>query len=379
MASIRLADPMLPALALEFGGDSASMAPVILLFTLAYGAMQLFWGPLGDRIGKLRVIAWAALAASLGSLACALAPSLPALSVARLLTGACCAGIIPVSIAFVGDAVPIEARQATLARLSTGTLTGMIAGQVLGGLAADTLGWRAGFGLLALVFLAAGLAAHRMQAARPRPSPPGPFSVAALLRGWAEVLGSRWSRLVLAVTAIEGALIFGALAFVPSWLHAEAGLSLTAAGGAVAALGLGGLAFTTTAGHWIARLGSQRLLTAGGVMVAIGFAALAAAVWLAGAALPWAAALAACAIAGFGFYMLHNTMQTLATQLAPQARATAVGLFAVSLFVGQSGGVAISARIGPLFGHGAVVLGAGLLMAAVIGGLGVAVGRRQAA
>lgn len=379
MASIRLADPMLPALALEFGGDPASMAPVILLFTLAYGTMQLVWGPLGDRVGKLRVIAWAALAATLGSLACALAPSLPALSLARLLTGACCAGIIPLSIAFVGDAVPVQSRQATLARLSTGTLTGMIAGQVLGGLAADTVGWRAGFGLLALLFLATGTAALRMQAGLPRPSPTTRFTFTGLLRGWADVLASRWSRLVLAVAAIEGALIFGALAFVPSWLHAEAGLSMTAAGGAVAALGLGGLAFTTTAGHWIARLGSPRLLAAGGALVALGFAVLAAAVGFAGTALPWAAALVPCAIAGFGFYMLHNTMQSLATQLAPQARATAVGLFAVSLFVGQSVGVAIAARLGPLVGHGTVVLCAGLSMAAVIGGLGVAVGRRRTA
>ena len=77
--------------------------------------------------------------------------------------------------------------------------------------------------------------------------------------------------------------------------------------------------------------------------------------------------------------MLHNTTQTLATQLAPQARATAVGLFAVSLFVGQSVGVAIAASLGPWIGHGAVVFGAGLSMAVVIGGFSAAVGRRQAA
>jgi predicted MFS family arabinose efflux permease len=43
---------------------------------------------------------------------------------------------------------------------------------------------------------------------------------------------------------------------------------------------------------------------------------------------------------GLGFYMLHNTLQTNATQMAPQARGTAVALFSSALYVGQSIGVA---------------------------------------
>ena len=42
---------------------------------------------------------------------------------------------------------------------------------------------------------------------------------------------------------------------------------------------------------------------------------------------------------GLGFYMFHNTLQTHATQMAPQARGSAVSLFSFSLFAGQSVGV----------------------------------------
>jgi YNFM family putative membrane transporter len=381
MASIRVADPMLPAFAREFGGDAAGAAATITLFALAYGSMQLVWGPLGDRVGKLRVIAWAAIAATLGSLACAMAPSLAWLSGARLLTGACCAAIIPLSIAYVGDTVDYAMRQATLAQLSTGTLTGLIAGQVLGGAAADTIGWRVAFVALAAVFLATGTAALRMQArlaaaARPVPPPPA-LGPASMLLGWHAVLSSVWARRVLGVALLEGALMFGALAFVPSWLHAQAGLSLAAAGGAVAAMGVGGLAYAVLARRLIPMLGERGTLTLGGALVAAGFVVLALAPRAPGAGAAWTVAIAACGVAGVGFYMLHNTMQTLATQLAPQARATAIGLFAVALFVGQSVGVAVSARLGATLGHATIVATAGVAMAALGAFLGRAVARRR--
>jgi YNFM family putative membrane transporter len=63
-----------------------------------------------------------------------------------------------------------------------------------------------------------------------------------------------------------------------------------------------------------------------------------------------------------GFYMLHNTLQVNATQMAPGARGLAVSLFAFFLFTGQSLGVALGApvvdRFGarPVFAIAAVVL-----------------------
>jgi YNFM family putative membrane transporter len=381
MASIRLADSMLPALAAEFGREPAQVASVITLFTLAYGVMQLVWGPLGDRIGKLRVIAWAAVAATAGSLLCALAPTLAMLNAARLLTGACCAAIIPLSIAYIGDTVAYEVRQLTLARLATGTLTGLIAGQVLGGLAADTVGWRAAFGLLAAVFLVTGIAALRMQARlsvvrAAAAAPPTPLTPVSLLRGYGAVLATGWARAVLLVALLEGALMFAALAFVPTWLHERTGQPLAAAGGVVAAVGVGGLLYTSSARRWIAVLGERGLVTLGTLLIASGFGLLVAVVETVGGAAALAIASVACLVAGIGFNMLHNTLQTLATQLAPQARATAVGLFAVAIFTGQSVGVAAAASVSPALGYGTVIVASGVLMALMGAALGSAIARR---
>ena len=43
--------------------------------------------------------------------------------------------------------------------------------------------------------------------------------------------------------------------------------------------------------------------------------------------------------------MLHNTLQTNATQMTPQARGTAVAIFSSALYLGQTAGVAGSALV----------------------------------
>ena len=64
----------------------------------------------------------------------------------------------------------------------------------------------------------------------------------------------------------------------------------------------------------------------------------------------WPITVVACFAVGFGFYMLHNTLQTNATQMAPHARGTAVAMFASAFFIGQSIGVAIAAPVVDHFG-----------------------------
>jgi predicted MFS family arabinose efflux permease len=75
----------------------------------------------------------------------------------------------------------------------------------------------------------------------------------------------------------------------------------------------------------------------------------------------WLAPLAVVAI-GLGFYMLHNTLQTNATQMAPQARGTAIAIFSSALYLGQSLGVAGGALLIDRVGGPAIFLIAALLL-----------------
>ncbi|MCU0941289.1 MAG: MFS transporter, partial [Hydrogenophaga sp.] len=140
MLAMRMCDAMLPALGQSFATPAAQTSATVSGFAIAYGVMQLVAGPLGDRFGKPRVIALAALLCGLFALGAAAAPSLSALVAGRALMGGAAAGIIPLTMAWVGDHVPWERRQVVLARLLAYTVGGMTAGAWAGGVMADTLG-----------------------------------------------------------------------------------------------------------------------------------------------------------------------------------------------------------------------------------------------
>jgi predicted MFS family arabinose efflux permease len=97
----------------------------------------------------------------------------------------------------------------------------------------------------------------------------------------------------------------------------------------VAAFGLGGVVYAMVARRLLARLGQGRMVVLGAglaalALVAFGLAPAVAVFILAGLAL------------GTGFYMIHNSIQTRVTELAPEARGSAVALHAFHFFIGQA-------------------------------------------
>ncbi|MDR6858626.1 MFS transporter [Variovorax guangxiensis] len=335
MASLRVCDAMLPLLAAEFSATTGEAAKVISGFALAYGVLQLFFGPLGDRYGKARVVGLATLACTVGSVSAALSQTLGWLTLSRVAMGVAAAGIIPLTMAWIGDSVSYESRQEVLAKMLGATVLGMVCGQWFGGLISEWMGWRTAFGLLAAVFLASGAALTKRVNASERSVAAFPESVLQRLKF---VIASGWAKVILLITCIEGMFAFSALAFIPSHLHARFGLSMTWAGAVVALYGVGGLAYSRGARGLLRRLGEAGLAKLGAVSLLIAFMAIA-------FAQAWWWAIPACLLAGFGFYALHNTLQTNATQMAPQARGTAMSLFSCVLFLGQSIGVLLAAEL----------------------------------
>lgn len=339
MALTRVCDPMLTTLGREFQVSVGRASHVISWYALAYGALQLAWGSLGDRLGKIPIVIRAGFACAALCLAAGFATDFSLLVALRVAMGATAAAIIPLSMAWIGDLVSYEDRQQTLARLMASTVTGMMVGQWFGGLAADHLGWRWAFMALSVVFLLATVLLRRRTRQLVQPAASDSKSKISLLQ---QVAGSwrlmavpqvRW---VLTVTALEGALAFGPLAFAPSQLIKSFGLSVTLAGAVMMLYGVGGLLYALSARRWLRALGERGLAALGGGLIALSLLLLG---W---AGHPAIGALA-CALGGLGFYMLHNTLQTQATQMAPQARGAAVALFASVLFIGQSLGISVVA------------------------------------
>jgi predicted MFS family arabinose efflux permease len=339
--ALRLCDPMLPALADEFGTTSAKAAVVVMATSIAYGVCQLLFGPLGDRFGKFRVIAWACLASTLGPLVCAASPSLAVLSLGRALTGATTAALIPLAMAWIGDVVRFARRQPMLAKFMSGQILGLVSGQAIGGLFADTVGWRWGFVFLAGVYLVVGILLLRD--VRRQPPMTGTRNSMPLAVGIRSIFGEAKARAILGTVFVEAMATFGVMAFIPAYLHHRFGISLFHAGSVVAVFGLGGLLYTLGARRWVHALGEVRLARLGGALLGLAYLMLAL-----GSHWGWGALAAL--LAGLGFYQLHNTLQTHATQMAPAARGMAVSIFASCFFLAQAIGVSIAAVIVDRFG-----------------------------
>lgn len=152
------------------------------------------------------------------------------------------------------------------------------------------------------------------------------------------VLGQSHGRFVLTMIFVEAIATFGVMTFIPAYLHQRFGLSLFHAGLVVASMGLGGLGYTLFARRWVKALGQRRLARTGGLLLGLAFLVL-------GLATHWLWGVLACGLMGLGFYQLHNTLQTLATQMAPQARGTALSLFAFCFFLGQAVGAGVGAAV----------------------------------
>jgi predicted MFS family arabinose efflux permease len=67
-------------------------------------------------------------------------------------------------------------------------------------------------------------------------------------------------------------------------------------------------------------------------------------------------------LAGVGFVLCHTTLQTRATETFPQARGTAVALFAFSLFLGGGVGTALVGIIIDSVGYIATLIASGVLL-----------------
>src|SRR5215510_2643967 len=262
-ANLRVCDALLPQIAAELGVTVGSAAAMVTAFAVAYGVCQIIVGPLGDAHGKLLGVVLGSLWAGIATLLCAVMPSLVPLVLFRFLGGAGAAAVILLAIAWIGDVVPYERRQALLARYISGQILGIVFGQAAGGLFGALIGWRATLLMLGVLHIGAGLLLlkerRRLRMGVPLPSKPR----------WAHaafeayrVLRQPWVQVVLVSVFIEGMAMFGGLAYVGADLHHRFGVGLGTVGALLASFGAGALLFAASASWLVPKLGQPGLAAA---------------------------------------------------------------------------------------------------------------------
>jgi predicted MFS family arabinose efflux permease len=356
---LRVIDPLVLPIAQQFALAPATAALVTTAYALPYALGQPFLGPIGDRFGKVRCVQVCVSVMAVALVLGVVAFDFGSLLVTRFFAGVFAGGIIPLVLAGLGDAHDLLERQVAIGRMLVAIISGQMLGSAVSGLVADAWGWRAALGVAAAVgVLASAMSAWALRggASAPASAPAGaPQSFAAL---YAHVFANPKAPWLYGAVVCEGALVFCLFPYMGQLLLEHGGSSASAApsqaGLVLGAFGIGGILYGFSVRRIVQAFGVRRMCALGSVAVALVYATL---VWLPG----WWWHALAMVVCGVGYYMLHNSLQIEATELAPAARGSAVALFACGFFIGQGLGP-------PLFGallHGSSFMGA--LMVAALG------------
>jgi predicted MFS family arabinose efflux permease len=355
--SMRIIDPVVPEIARDLHVDAGSVAMLASYFAFPYALAQPVLGVFGDAFGKARVIKTALAILALCLAASAAATSLTMLSIARLVGGAAAGGIIPLAFAIVGDRFQMKDRQLALSRVLTAIIAGQLTGSIGSGFLASFMGWRvASYVATALTLLALAVTVPQL-----RPNTKvrtNDFRPSEFLEGYKAVFANPHTIVCYSAVFVESIVIFGLFPYVTVLLEQRGAGSLKEAGFVLAGFGLGGFLYTGLVRVMIGRLGIYRLIVAGGAVSGFGLALIALKV-------PWPVESAIFMIVGVGFYMIHNSLQTLATELAPLHRATGVAGHSFSVFLGQAFGPIVYAAGLASVGASLTLVTAGAVMAAL--------------
>ncbi|WP_087924438.1 MFS transporter [Streptomyces albireticuli] len=323
--------PMLFAIAASFHARLSEAVAVASGYFLAYGCLQPVWGMLSDRFGRVCVLRAALVGSAIGGAVSVMAPSPAVLLVARCVTGACYGGVNPTVVTYVGDTVAPAAVKQVLSPFYAAGGAGTAAGIALGGVLAGLADWRLAFALPMAAAAVLFLLLLRLPESGHAPSANPARQIATVLR-------SRWALLVIAVGFLMGCVIVGCVTFLPSMLQRH-GSSASVAGLITAVFGLAGLAWAPVYN------GLSRRPVPRWILIAFGGVFATASLLIAATGPHLVTVVIAAVLLGGGWIFNNVSLASWATAVVPEARGTAVALYATGMFVG--GGVTPILAAGP--------------------------------
>ncbi len=349
--ALRVVDPIVLPVAAHFSVTPAASALLNTAYALPYALSQPFLGPIGDRFGKERCIQVCIAGLAIMLAAGVFATSFLLLLATRIVAGIFAGGLIPLVLAGLGDTYAMSERQVMLGRMLLAIISGQMLGSVVSGFANVAFGWHSALVIAsALGALAAVVAWSAMPASAPREGA-APASFAAL---YGRVFANPKAPWLYGAVLVEGALFYGLFPFMSELLLATTARTAHTisieTGVVLGAFGIGGLLYAASVRRLLNLFGVRRMCLIGSTGAALCFAALSfSPLW-------WLDA-AAMFFAGVSFYMLHNSLQTEATELAPSARGSAVALFACGFFAGQGLGPPVFGGLLHTFGPQPALVG----------------------
>ncbi len=267
--------PSLPALVTAFDSDIATVQLTLSVFLVGFAVAQLVYGPVSDRIGRRPAILAGVTIFTAASIACALATSIEMLILCRFLQalGACSGPVL--GRAVVRDLYGPERSARILAYMSMAMALAPAIGPIIGGVLQQEFGWQAtfwllvGFGVLMLGSVLGLLGESN------RHRDPLATSPARLVRNYASLLRHRRYIGYVAIVACSYSTIFTFISGSSFVLSGMLGLSPPAYGACFGIVCVGYICGTFGSGRLTLRMGINRMIAAGTLVMLAGAAAMA--------------------------------------------------------------------------------------------------------
>ena len=320
--------PVLPRLADVFEVDIDLVGLAVPAYLIPYGIMTLLWGPLADRVGARPVVLGSLALFVAFTAATATAPSGRTFVLWRAATGAGASGVIPISLALIGDLIPYRQRGRAIGWLFGGMAGGMAVGSTVGALAEPTVGWRGLFVAAAIAgaVLLGGAATHVPKTPRPADAAP----LGAIVGRYRDLLGNSRARRTYAYVAFNAVVHSGVYTWLGLYLQERFDLGPVGIGLALMGYGIPGFLLGPVIGRVADRHGRSRLVPAGVAFAACATFGLALPV-------PLVAAVLLVTLLSLGYDLTQPLLAGIVTDLSAH-RGQAIAFMAVALFSGFGAG-----------------------------------------
>ncbi|MDN3955845.1 MFS transporter [Sporolactobacillus laevolacticus] len=324
--------PVLPAISNSFGTSIAQAGIILTAYMIPYGIMQPVYGFFSDQYSKLKTLKIIVYGLAVGTFGCALSQSLYLLSILRVFTGFFAAGIIAISLGFIGDLVPNAYRQIYIGKFMAIVSLGQGISAVLGGLFATFLNWRIAFFFFGLIAIVAAVLLHKLQDQVPVSTHNN------FLRELKFVIASPKGKIIFPLALITGLLLLGIYGYIGSFLNSELGLNYLQSGLIVMFFGISSLLASTQVGKSIQRFGRFGTVLLGSCF------GLCSAMLLA-LSPSWQTVLLATITLGFGCIFVQSTLAAVAFEISSESTGLSSGLIGLCIFGGGGIGTAFSGLI----------------------------------
>jgi MFS transporter, DHA1 family, inner membrane transport protein len=361
----RVIDPVVPQISQQLAVNITTAATLASASAIAFAFVQLPLGMVADLFGKPKVILTCLVILGLANIVGSFTDSFELLLATRVICGLGAGGVFPVAMGLTGDLFPVEKRRVAMSRIMAGALTGNLLGASFSGVLGDLAGWRGVLSILGCAILVISLAVawgFRNQLTLPG-KPVDPKVIAANYR---RILKNPNAHLCYLGVFTEGLCIFGMLPFVASFLQDLGEPRLSIAGLVIGGYAVGGLFYAATVKRLVGRFGDNTLMVMGAVFISSQIAIIA-------FGPPWQVQFFNFAVMGCGFYLIHGGFQVFTSEIAPDARATAVSLQAFCFNCGQfSGpllfgfGLTFAGKVPTLLTAAVLLLSVGILCAKLL-------------